>query len=236
MPSSVPYAVPIIANVARQLRPRRVLDVGVGFGKYGFLLREYTDIWEMASVDDYRREHWKTVIEGIDATPDYITPLHEYVYDKIHIGDVTTLIDSLGTYDVIIMGDVLEHFDKPAGEVLLDKLYAHTNQCLLLTFPPNCRANDSVIGNPYEAHRSAWNRKDFRRFRHAEYKLLEGRAALVAITKSPHTAPLLTACFGARRREGWKGLATSILVRTLGAVTASRLATWFAGEPRILRA
>jgi len=236
MPSSVPYAVPIIANVARQLRPRSVLDVGIGFGKYGFLLREYTDIWDMESVEDYRRERWKTVIEGIDATPDYITPLHEYVYDRIHIGDVTELIDTLGTYDLIIMGDVLEHFEKPVGEALLDRLFQHTNQCLLLTFPPNCRANDSVVGNPYEAHRSAWNRNDFRRASGAEYKLLEGRAALVAITKPPHAAPLLTPCFGARRREGWKGLATAFLVRTLGPVNASRFATWLAGDARILRA
>ena len=236
MPSSVPYAVPIIANIARQLRPARVLDVGVGFGKYGFLIREYTDIWDMQSVDDYRPERWKMFIDGVDATAAYITPLHEYVYDTIHIGDITELIDTLGNYDVIIMGDVLEHFDKPVGERLLDKLYEHTNKCLLLTFPPNCRANDSVIGNPYEAHRSAWNGKDFRRFPQAEYKLLEGRAALVAITKPPHTPPLLTPCFGARRRKGWKGLATSFLVRTLGPVNASRLATWLAGEPRILRA
>ena len=164
MPSSVPYAVPIIANIARQLRPAHVLDVGVGFGKYGYLLREYTDIWDMQNVDDYRPERWKTIIDGVDATTASIIPLHEYVYDTIHIGDITELVDTLGSYDVIIMGDVLEHFDKPIGERLLDKLYEHTNKCLLLTFPPNCRTNDSVIGNPYEAHRSAWNGSDFRRF------------------------------------------------------------------------
>ena len=235
MPSSVPYAMPIIASVARQLRPASVLDVGVGFGKYGYLFREYLDIWELQTVADYDRDRWKTVIEGVEATPQYITPLHDYVYDRIHLGDITEIIDSLGVYDVIIMGDVLEHFDKHVGERLLDRLLAHAEKCLLLTFPIDSAANTDVIGNPYESHRSAWNHRDFRRFARVEYRLLEGRTAIVAIAKPPHLAPLLTPSLGVRRRSGWKRLAASLLVHTLGPMNASRLASWFAGEPVTLR-
>ncbi|MBU0718430.1 MAG: class I SAM-dependent methyltransferase [Planctomycetes bacterium] len=235
MPSSTPYALPTIASIARQLRPRSVLDVGIGFGKYGYLFREYLDIWDMEDVGDYDRDRWKVIIEGIEATPEYITPLHDYIYDTIHVGDVTEIIDGLGLYDVIIIGDVIEHFPKPIGEALLDKLYAHTGQCLLLTFPPNCPKTHDTLHNPRECHRSSWDRQDFRRFPNVAYKLFEGRSALVALTKPPHTPPVLTPCFGVRRRRGWKGLATSLLVRTLGASTASRLATWLAGEPVVLR-
>lgn len=235
MPSSVPYALPIIASIARQLRPLSVLDVGVGFGKYGCLFREYLDIWEMQTIADYDRSHWKTIIEGIEATPEYLTVLHEYVYDQIHVGDVNEIIDTLGTYDVIIMGDVLEHFEKNAGGRLLDRLYDHTEKCLLLTFPVDCAKRDNVIGNPHESHRSAWNRRDFKRFPKVGYKRFEGRAALVAIARPPHPAPVLTPCLGARRRTGWKGLATSLLVRTLGPINASRLASRLAGEPLTLR-
>ena len=68
MPTSVPYGVPIIAGAARQLRPKSVLDVGIGFGKYGMLFREYLDIWDMECVADYDPAAWKTRIDGIEAT------------------------------------------------------------------------------------------------------------------------------------------------------------------------
>ena len=230
MPSSAPYALPVIAGIARQVRPSSVLDIGVGFGKYGCLFREYLDIWDMQSVSDYERSRWKTRIEGIEATPEYLTPLHDYIYDRIHLGDVNEVIDTLGAYDVVVMGDVLEHFPKPAGAALLDKLFAHTAKCLLLTFPPDCAENHNVLGNPYESHRSSWNRKDFRRFDRVGYRVFEGRVALVVIAKPPHELPLLTPYFGARRRTGgWQGLAMNLLVGTLGPSRAARLSTRLTG-------
>ncbi len=236
MPSSVPYAVPIIASIARQLRPASVLDIGVGFGKYGHLFREYTDIWDMASVGDYDRTRWKTRIEGIEATAAYLTPMHEYLYDRIHVGDVRTLIDSLPRYDCIVMGDVLEHFEKREGSALLDRLYEHANTCVLLTFPRNCALNDDVLGNPYEAHRSRWDLPDFRRFSRVAHCLLEDYSALVAIAIPPHNPPLLTPSFAARRRTGWKGAITRWGVRTLGATHASRVASWLLRRNVTLRA
>lgn len=235
MPTSVPYCIPIIASVARQLRPASVLDVGVGFGKYGCLFREYLDIWEAKSVDEYPKSRWRTRIDGIDATREYITPLHRFIYDEIYVGDVLSIIDTLGQYDVIVMGDVLEHFEKNVGNDLLNKLYEHTGRCLLLTFPPNCAIEHDVLGNPYEAHRSNWTRADFRRFDQVEYKLVEGYTALVALTKPSHLPPLLTPSFGARRRAGWKGVVANLMVRVLGPGNASRLATWLLGERVALR-
>ena len=235
MPTSVPYCVPVIASIARQLRPRSVLDVGVGFGKYGYLFREYLDVWDMQNVVDYERSRWKVRIEGIEATPEYITPVHAYVYDQIHVGDAATVIDTLGQFDVIIMGDVLEHFDKEAGAALIGKLFDHAEKCVVLTFPVSTTDNRNVLGNPFESHRSAWRRRDFRRFPAVGYNVFEGREALVTLTKPPHQPPLLTSCFAARRRTGWKHVAANVLVRMLGAVNASRLASWIVRRPVHLR-
>ncbi len=225
MPTSVPYCIPTIAGVARQIRPASVLDVGIGFGKYGVLFREYLEIWEMRNVGDYDRSRWKTRIDGIEATAEYLTPLHEYIYDKIHIGDVRTIIDSLGRYDVVIMGDVLEHFDKETGTQLLDALYAHTNKCLLLTFPENCAINHDVLENPFESHRSSWNRKEFARFPRVASKLIEQYSAIVAIAKPPHHPPLLTPSFAGRRRVGVEGVLANLMVRSFGSAAASRVGT-----------
>ena len=48
-------------------QPLRILDVGVGFGKWGHLFREYTDINE-AEHDParYARENWRVQIDGIE--------------------------------------------------------------------------------------------------------------------------------------------------------------------------
>lgn len=225
MPTSVPYAIPIVAGVARQLRPRSVLDVGTGFGKYGFILREFTDIWDMGVVGDYDRARWRTRIEGIDATPQYITPLHRYLYDRIHVGDVRALIDTLPGYDLIIMGDLLEHFEKEEGHALIDKLLARAGRCLLLIFPHRCALNPHVLDNPLEAHRSSWSRGDFRRFPHRAVRILENYSCLVALAHDRRNLPILRAHFGARRRRGWKQPVADWVARVFGAPLASRLAS-----------
>lgn len=225
MPTSVPYCVPIVAGVARQLRPRSVLDVGVGFGKYGFVLREFTDIWDMESVADYDRSSWKTRIDGIDATPQYITPMHRFLYDELHLGDVRSLIDTLPQYDLIIMGDLLEHFDKEEGFALIEKLLSHTTKCLLLIFPHRCAINHDVLGNPFEAHRSAWDRRDFDRYPHRATKMIEGYSCMVALSKTPEFLPLLTPHFAARRRKGSKQRLADFAIRAFGPAIVSRIAS-----------
>lgn len=235
MPTSVPYCVPVIASIARQLRPKSVLDVGVGFGKYGCLFREYLDIWDMKSVADYERSAWKTRIEGIEATREYVTPLHEYIYDKIHTGDAREVVERLGSYDVIVMGDVLEHFEKADGAALVRTLFDRANLCVVLTFPPDATPNDNVLGNPYEAHRSGWNRRDFADYPAVGYKVFEGKSALTVLTKPPRQPPLLTPCLAARRRGGWKQAVATAMVRTLGPVTASRIASTVGRRPIHLR-
>ncbi len=43
MPTSHLYQISDILEIISLIRPRSVLDVGVGFGKYGLLAREYLE-------------------------------------------------------------------------------------------------------------------------------------------------------------------------------------------------
>ncbi len=234
MPTSTPYAVPIVASVLRQLRPTSVLDVGIGFGKYGFVVREYLDVWDLADYRDYGSDQWRTRLEGIEATPEYITPLQEYLYDTIHRGEAQTIIDGLRRFDVIIMGDVLEHFEKDEGRRLVRKLYEHADSCVLLMFPPDCERNESVLHNPYESHRSAWNRRDFSSYENVTYRVLEGRTAMVALTRPGCVAPVLTPSFAGRARTGWRGMVAKSLVRVMGARRASAMVSRVARRKIVL--
>jgi hypothetical protein len=70
------------------VNPQTVLDVGVGFGKYGVLAREFLEL------RDGRNQYhdWQRQIDGIEIFADYLTPLHEFVYDQPYVGNSTGII------------------------------------------------------------------------------------------------------------------------------------------------
>ncbi len=71
MPSSHLYQINEILALIMATNPESLLDVGVGFGKYGFLSREYLELW-----DGREQYHdWKRRIVGIEACKKYLTPL-----------------------------------------------------------------------------------------------------------------------------------------------------------------
>src|SRR6266478_5611788 len=120
MPSSRPNPIPTIIHLVRQLKPRSILDVGVGFGKWGHLFREYTDILE-AEHDParYQRAHWNVRIDGIEGYASYITEMHRFLYNEIFVGNALELIRTVPRYDLIFLGDIIEHFEKTDGLQLL---------------------------------------------------------------------------------------------------------------------
>ncbi len=235
MAASAPYAIPVITNAVRQIQPRSILDVGVGFGKYGVLFREYVDVWSAKNARETKRGGWRMRLEGIEVFEDYLSPLHDYIYDKIHIGEAESVIDRLGQYDVIFMGDALEHFTKDAGRRIIAKLYEHANKCVLLTYPRDAQERDGILGNPAEAHLSTWSEKDFEQFPRMAYTVLENRADVCALAKPPHELPFLVGCFAARKRSGWKGAVANGLVELLGNSKASNVVSRLTGEQIALR-
>ena len=185
MPSSRPNLIPTVIHLIRQLRPQSILDVGVGFGKWGHLFREYTDINE-AEHDParYARENWRVQIDGIEGFADYITEMHRYLYNHIHIGNASELMPGLGTYDVIFLGDVIEHLDKEAGRQLLHQARAHAAKAAIISTPRYDTAQPDLCANELERHRSVWTPRDFRRWDGAIVKTID-RATLLAVLPQP---------------------------------------------------
>src|SRR6185503_3287523 len=163
MPSSRPNTIPIVIHLLRQLQPRSILDVGVGFGKWGHLFREYTDINE-AERDPkrYQREHWQVRIDGLEGHAAYLTDMHRFLYNEIHVGDALAVLPTLARYDLVFLGDIIEHFEKARGRQLLDETLRHANQAVVLTTPKYETAQDDLCQNELERHRSLWSARDFR--------------------------------------------------------------------------
>lgn len=146
-----------------QLNPQRVLDIGVGFGKYGVLCREYLDLWDGRF--DYS---FKRVIDGVEVFNDYITPIHTYVYNHIYKDDVFKIVNQLTGYDLILIIGTLEHFDKVQGIHLLYSLL-ETNKGILISTPKVWQAQKEGFGNPYEEHKCAWFANEFKAIGNTEF-------------------------------------------------------------------
>lgn len=160
------------------LNPKSVLDVGVGFGKYGVLCREYLDLW------DGREEYSQFLrrIDGIEAFADYITPLHKYVYDNIYTQDISLAADKLDfCYDLVLLIDVLEHLNKSDGELLLKKMSVK-NKGILISTPKKVSSQKNAFHNVYETHRSQWTKEDILRLGQTHF-LSDGKNFIAYVGK-----------------------------------------------------
>ena len=111
MPSSAIEGVQYIIEFIRRNKPdlRTVLDIGIGFGKFGYLLRDYFDAKEKHY---FQPSEWKLKITGVDVFQGYLSDIQYKIYNKIIIGDIITVLPKLGHFDLAILSDVIEHFSK----------------------------------------------------------------------------------------------------------------------------
>jgi hypothetical protein len=94
------------------------------------------------------------------------------------------VLPTLGVYDVVYLGDVVEHQSKARAWALLDEAVRHARQAAIVTIPigDNWPQEMGWDGNTYHAHRSVWEPEDFDRYpdatRHAFSDFI-GRTFLV---------------------------------------------------------
>lgn len=187
MPFSFSNQISTIVGFAEQENPKSILDVGVGMGQYGFLLRtnlENVNLFEINGSNAHQRSknQWMIRIDGIEGYPGYITPVHEYSYNNLLIGEALKLLPSLEdkTYDLVLAIDILEHFDKEQGVVFLKECQRVCRGSVLVSTPKEFVAQE-VPANPLENHRSHWTEDDFRLCGFDYF--LPNSLSLIAITK-----------------------------------------------------
>jgi SAM-dependent methyltransferase len=147
MPSSDPQTIPKILSLIRTINPRSILDVGCGNGRYGFLFRESLD-WDWGRLLPL---DWEARIDAVEIDTSYLTPIHEYVYDNVIRGDWLGV--DVRQYDVIFMGDVIEHFREGKWQEALKKAN-ETGEFTIVVAPNWCGslAQDEWCGHPHEKH------------------------------------------------------------------------------------
>lgn len=125
--------------------PRTVLDVGPGYGKYGVLLREYLDPTPVR-------------IDAVEAWEPYIV---EHRLDGIYNAVANQPAEAveahlIGAYDLVMMGDVIEHIEKEAALDFLDRCRGW-----VVIATPVEHFDTGPDLPPTEAHVSHWTFADF---------------------------------------------------------------------------
>jgi len=144
---SNPWHLPAVLHILSQLRPLRVLDIGVGLGTYGFMVRQFMDIGH----ERLKREEWLLTIDGIEIFEPYRNPVWGYAYNEIMMGDVREKLRDCGNYDVILCNDVLEHFPEDEVSKLVASMLEHAPVVIATT--PNREWPQGVwAGNEAETH------------------------------------------------------------------------------------
>lgn len=155
MPSSQYYHISKLMEMIISLDPKSVLDMGSGFGKFGVLCREYLELWDGRQKYEFERR-----IDCVEVFQQYITPLHSYVYDNIYNVNILDITPKLEVrYDLILLIDVLEHFEKKDGIILLNSLLRN-HVCVLVSTPKKPTPQEDAFGNIYETHRSVWSMRE----------------------------------------------------------------------------
>jgi|WetSurMetagenome_2_1015567.scaffolds.fasta_scaffold252739_2 hypothetical protein len=160
MPSSQYYQINEILELIIRIRPESLLEIGPGFGKYGYLSREYLELWDGREIYN----EWKYQIDAIEAFESYVTPLQKSIYNNIYIGDALEILPAMNNhYGLILLVDVFEHFTHENGIRLLKTALSKADNVIICS-PQHVNFQGDAFGNVFETHRFEWKRHHFNEF------------------------------------------------------------------------
>lgn len=138
MPGSAAEGKHLIKDFIVRNNLRTILDIGPGEGTYYELLKDVPDIR----------------LEGIEVWAPYVTQFNlQDKYNRIYIGDAYYFdFEALGYFDMVLLGDVVEHLPHEQGVILINKA-AYQSKYVMVSLPIiNYPQGTSFDGNWFEAH------------------------------------------------------------------------------------
>lgn len=157
MPTSDFASIASIMSEIYRLQPERMIELGIGFGKYGALCRETLD----GMYGRCRPDQWQREIVGVEAWEPYRNPAWG-CYSEVLIEDFTEI--AVKGWDLVLMVDSLEHLPPEAGAQFLRSL-VHENRQVIVSVPNGRMDQDAAYGNPYERHLATYHGHEFDGYR-----------------------------------------------------------------------
>lgn len=136
-----------VVDLFHELQPKNMLDIGCGAGKYGKIAQQIIP---------------NTKRIGIEVEEKYIEKFElRSLYDEMRVGYASEVLnkDVNETFDLVVIGDCIEHMPKSVGIDLINYLTYRTKYILILA--PEFIIQHEVEGVKEEAHISVWSEQDF---------------------------------------------------------------------------
>ena len=122
------HNLPFCIDALLQMAPLRMLDLRIGFGRWGILAHEFCAGWLAQAT----AEPGQVYVAGIAGSAGQVADHQTAFYDRIYIGDAGTLAGHLpGPWDLIICDGLLNALDKEAGRHLLSACVANSAYVLV---------------------------------------------------------------------------------------------------------
>lgn len=143
---------PVVLSSFRKGDTGTVLDLGCGYGLFGYMLRLERD--------------FKGTLIGVDAYPPYAKKLKEYagaVYDSLVVADARHLPFRDGAVDTVLASEIIEHMPKGDGFRLIGEAERVGRKRVIVTTPRGFIPQERHNENDLEVHHSGWSERDFAR-------------------------------------------------------------------------
>ncbi len=140
---------------------KRILDVGCGYGKWGFLANKH--FWNTKNGNAKE----KPFVTGLDIYAPNLRSLAQYrIYDELVQGNAASLPIQDKSFDTVLAIEIIEHLKQDEGYRLLKELERVATKCIIISTPnKKCfrkGIEDANGFNAHETHVSAWKIKTFK--------------------------------------------------------------------------
>lgn len=149
-----------ILEIIRKVNPVKILDVNVGFGRWGILCRELLERDNNGKIK--KPDLWNLKIDGVENIDTiYLHTYHDIFYDNIYRQNISGFLKQhVSLYDLTIFTDILEENNKDISMEMIENAMEISRFILIYVKLGNHENNvlEENINN------SIWNEEDFEKY------------------------------------------------------------------------
>ena len=131
--------------IVNEIKPKNILDLGCGFGYYG---------------KDIKAKNKKIYICGVEAFEPYINNSKSWVknYNNLIVDDLKDHLGSNLLYDLVLIMDVIEHFEKTEALYIIERLKQF--KTTIISTPLFNYVQGAANNNELEIHKCWFSEKE----------------------------------------------------------------------------
>lgn len=100
---------------------------------------------------------------GVDVFKPYIdSSKNKNIHTKYILGNINDINFESGSFDAVVLVEVLEHLTKEQGNELLRKAQGWAKRKIIIAMPNGFLPQTQMMDNPFQMHRSGWRVREMR--------------------------------------------------------------------------